>query len=170
MVSVRPYCSNIYNYITEFADSQVSYIQWYHTVPHNGSRKLIRTGSSAGLLLQSFSPTSRPPLVIQPFIVNDYHCTQATLTHSQLLKFVLKTAVKHIFLLFAKKCWLSLHFCFNIQFPPPGVYSCVAGNILGETVSKAFLQINLAGLPASPNNIFILLLLAVILILNTAVK
>ena len=50
MVSVRPYCSNIYNYITEFADSQVSYIQWYHTVPHNGSRKLIRTGSSAGLL------------------------------------------------------------------------------------------------------------------------
>ena len=71
MVSVRPYCSNTFTITSpisisnskEFADSQVSYIQWYHTVPHNGSRKLIRTGSSAGLL-QSFSPTSSSPLVI----------------------------------------------------------------------------------------------------------
>ena len=36
----------------------VSYIQWYHTVPHNGSRKLIRTGSSAGRPL-ACRPTRR---------------------------------------------------------------------------------------------------------------
>ena len=57
----------------------------------------------------------------------------------------------------------------NILFPP-GVYSCVAGNILGETVSKAFLQINFANVPTIPNNFLIIILFNVILILNTAVK
>ena len=88
---------------------------------------------------------------------------QATPTHSLSLEFVLRTAV-NFFVFFLQIFVLALQLRIF-----PGVYSCVAGNILGETVSKAFLQINLANVPTNPNNILILLTI-ISLVLNTAVK
>merc|ERR550517_358471 len=64
----------------------VSYIQWFHTTPDNGTRLLLRTGSSVGNPY-SFSVTS-------------------------------------------------------VRAEDEGVYACVAGNILGETLSSAYLVVS----------------------------
>ena len=137
------------------SDIQVSYIQWYHTVPQNGSRKLIRTGSSAGWCwfwywcwcwwcgyggcrCWSLSQTLEWS--------SDFHL-QAILTHFLSPKFVLRTVVSKIYnaLLISGSSWsfskLSQRTSQWYTPPPLGVYSCVAGNILGETVSQAFLQV-----------------------------
>ena len=75
-----------------------------------------------------------------------YHL-QAILTHFLSPKFVLRTVVSKIYnaLLISGSSWsfskLSQRTSQWYTPPPLGVYSCVAGNILGETVSQAFLQV-----------------------------
>ena len=81
----------------------------------------------------------------------------------------MRTEAKYPLISLAYAYYKNFASLFAMFLFPPGVYSCVAGNILGETVSKAFLQINLANVLTIPNNLLIILL-TVILILNTAVK
>ena len=71
---------------------------------------------------------------------SDYHL-QAILTHFLSPEFVLRTVVSKIYnaLLISESSCSKEHL--NDTLPPLGVYSCVAGNILGETVSQAFLQV-----------------------------
>ena len=70
----------------------------------------------------------------------DFHL-QAILTHFLSPEFVLRTVVSKIYnaLLISESSCSKEHL--NDTLPPLGVYSCVAGNILGETVSQAFLQV-----------------------------